>query len=454
VWAALLLAVAIQDVRLKPDATVERALGDEVRSARLPLTGARDRQADGQEVLTEIRIQGNLATSDEEVQRMAGIEIGMPIEAGTVEQVAQRLRATKHFQKVEVLKRFGSITDPSKIIIVIIVDEGPVRIEMTGDPDHPTRVVQSHRPRVLFLPILYAEDGYGLTFGARLALPTVAGANSRLSFPLTLGGTRSAGIELDKNIDHGFINRLLVGGTVSRRENPAFEENDDRWQVAIRAEHYFNPAIRVGAIGAWQYVSFPGGVDPGSGEVAAGFHDSYPQIGAYVTVDSRSDPMLARNAVYVRAGWDRLGLSAVTTNRTGIDARAYIGLVGQPVLVLKVVRNDSDQPLPPFLKPLLGGATNLRGFPTGTKVGDTLLAGTAEVLVPLTSPLHLAKAGISAFTDAGTAYDKGQRLSDQQILQGFGLGVWLAAAFVHLEVSVAHGVGGGTRAQLGGAVNF
>jgi len=422
VWAALLLAVALQ--------------------------------AGGQEILTEVRIQGNLATSDEEVQRMAGIEIGMPIEAGTVDDVAERLRATKHFQKVEVLKRFGSIADPSKIIIVIIVDEGPVRIEMTGDPDHPTRVVQSHRPRVLFLPILYAEDGYGLTFGARLAVPNVAGANSRLSFPLTLGGTKSAGIELDKNVEHGFINRLLVGGAASRRENPAFDQSDDRWQMLIRAEHNFKPTVRVGAIGAWQYVSFPGGVDTDSGAVASGFHDSFPQIGAYITVDTRSDPLLARNAVYVRAGWDRLGLSAAATNRTGVDARAYIGLVGQPVLVLKVVRNDSDQPLPAFLKPLLGGATNLRGFPTGTKVGDTLIAGTAEVLVPLTSPLHIAKAGVSVFTDAGTAYDKGQRLSDQQVLQGFGLGVWLAAAFVHLEVSVAHGIGGGTRVHLGGAVNF
>ena len=29
-----------------------------------------------------------------------------------VDDVAQRLRATKHFQKVEVFKRFGSIADP------------------------------------------------------------------------------------------------------------------------------------------------------------------------------------------------------------------------------------------------------------------------------------------------------------------------------------------------------
>ena len=55
----------------------------------------------------------------------------------------------------------------------------------------------------IFLPILYAEDGYGLTFGARLAVPDVAGANSRLWFPLTLGGTKSAGIELDKNVERG-----------------------------------------------------------------------------------------------------------------------------------------------------------------------------------------------------------------------------------------------------------
>ena len=109
-----------------------------------------------------------------------------------------------------------------------VVDEGPVRIEMTGDPDHPTRVVQSHRPRVLFLPILYAEDGYGLTFGARLAVPNVAGANSRLSFPLTLGGTHSAGID-------GQEHRARLHQPVARRRR-RFATRESGWSVRPLAD--------------------------------------------------------------------------------------------------------------------------------------------------------------------------------------------------------------------------
>ena len=49
------------------------------------------------------------------------------------------------------LKRFASIADPSEILIVIIVDEGAVHIEMTGDQALPTKVVQNRGPRLLFL---------------------------------------------------------------------------------------------------------------------------------------------------------------------------------------------------------------------------------------------------------------------------------------------------------------
>ena len=44
---------------------------------------------------------------------------------------------------MEVLQRFASIADPLQIAVVIIVDEGPVKIERTDDADAPTRVVRS-----------------------------------------------------------------------------------------------------------------------------------------------------------------------------------------------------------------------------------------------------------------------------------------------------------------------
>ena len=106
------------------------------------------------------------------------------------------------------------------------------------------------------------------------------------------------------------------------------------------------------------------------------------------------------------------------------------------------MRQDSDVPLPPYLQPMLGGTANLRGFRAGSAIGDTLVSGTVEVRTPLTSPLSVGKFGINAFVDAGTVYDKGQRLGDQHFSRGFGGGVWFAAAFLRLNLAVAHGIGG------------
>jgi outer membrane protein assembly factor BamA len=53
-------------------------------------------------VLAEIRVQGNVATSDDEVIRLAVVRTGMPVDDHTADEVAARLRATGRFERVEV----------------------------------------------------------------------------------------------------------------------------------------------------------------------------------------------------------------------------------------------------------------------------------------------------------------------------------------------------------------
>ena len=119
------------------------------------------------------------------------------------------------------------------------------------------------------------------------------------------------------------------------------------------------------------------------------------------------------------------------------------------MLVGRVYRSASDRPLLPFLQPILGGMDNLRGFKAGSAVGDTLVAGSAEVRTPITSPLNIAKLGVSAFVDVGTVYDHRARLEDQRFGKGIGGSVWLSAAFFRLNFAVAKAVGGGTRVHFG-----
>ena len=122
---------------------------------------------------------------------------------------------------------------------------------------------------------------------------------------------------------------------------------------------------------------------------------------------------------------------------------------GQRVLVLRALRQNADRSAPPYYQWILGGDRNLRGFKAGTAVGDTLVAASAALRAPLSSPLRVAKLGVNIFVDTGVTYNKGQRLTDQPFETGAGAGVWLAAAVVQLHLEVAHGFGAGTRAHFG-----
>jgi Omp85 superfamily domain len=394
------------------------------------------------ETIAEIRIHGNVATPDDEVRRLAGVEIGAPVGPTTIADLAARLRATRKFERVEVLKRFASIADPTQVVLVIIVDEGAVKIERTNDPNQPTRVVKRRGPPLMFLPLLTAEDGYGLIYGAEIGWPNPAGQDSRLSFPLTWGGDKRAAAELEKDFDGGRT-RLSGGTSFNRRTHPFFDRDEDRGRVWTRAERELVHDVRVGASAGWQHVAF------------LNAEDSFAHGGADIVVDTRLDPTLARNAIYTRAAWEHLSFkSGGSNNRTELEARGYVGLVGQTVLVVRILRDGASDPLPVYLKPMLGGLANVRGFRAGTAIGDTLVASSAELRWPLTSPLNIGKVGVSAFVDAGTVYDEGARLRDQTLKKGIGGSVWLSAAFVRLNVAVAHGIGGSTRVHFGGSLAF
>jgi hypothetical protein len=153
----------------------------------LALAGQAEQPAQAQpaEVIAEVRVHGNAAIAEEEVLRLAAVQVGAPFEADTAAIVERRLRASGKFRNVEVLKRFASIADASKIVLVIVVDEGDVKIEWDKDAGAPPRTVRRRGLPVMFLPVLNVEDGYGWTYGVRFALPNVAGSRSRLAMPLT-----------------------------------------------------------------------------------------------------------------------------------------------------------------------------------------------------------------------------------------------------------------------------
>ena len=394
------------------------------------------------ERVTDVRVQGNTLTSDSDIVRMSGVNPGANVTPTLLADLTARLKAAGRFRQVEVVKRYASIADPSQILLVIIVDEGPVVVRPMKD-GQPARAVRRRGPPLMYLPILGSEEGYGFSYGALVSMPNAVGPRTRVSFPLTWGGERRAGVELEKRLDSPRLTRIRVGGTMLRRDNTALGAVDTRRQAWVRGEREIARAFRLGIWSGVDSVSF------GSDE------SRVVRTGVDATFDTRVDPMLARNALYARVAVERLAVRAATAPvRTLVDASGYIGGVGSSTIVVRVYRDGASQPVPGYLKVLLGRASTLRGYRSGTDAGDTTAAATLEVRVPVTSPLSIGKLGVRAFVDAATVYDAGERLRDQHFERGIGGGVWFTATVIRFALDVARSSSGSTRVQLSSGLLF
>ena len=226
----------------------------------------------------------------------------------------------------------------------------------------------------MFLPVLNAEDGYGLTYGARFALADPAGKQQPPVVPADVGrhqrGRRGARQDV----------RARPAGSPRRRRIDLAAD-----QSVLRGGR--RPRAGLGARRTR------------AGARAAGRRDrrlsSAPHLSTRA-IDSRMPaPMSSSTRASIRSWratpstrgprWDHFKLLAARTApsstraaTSGCSARASSPSVAQ--------RTDSSRPLPPYLQPLLGGMANLRGFEAGTAVGDTLVAASAELI----AAAHLA----------------------------------------------------------------
>ncbi len=423
------------------------------------------RLAAQQEVIAAIQVHGNTITPSEEIVSASELKEGSPFSESVRAAAETRLRSSRRFYQVDVLKRYASISDPTQITVLIQVDDGPVRINPPV-PGGPSGVPSSGRVplgvrrgplHVMFAPILNAEDGYGFTYGARFSLAGHRDATRRVIVPLSWGGDKRAGVEFQKEFSGRIAPDLRTGAMIQRRTHPFFalrqssgrpeqesrgDANADRRRIWARADWALSRRIRAGSEVAWQRSTLVGELEEAR------------SVGADLVFDTRIDPLMPHNAIYARAAVERLRFKARSAVRTDLEANGYIGLYRGIVLALRAVREDMSEPAPAFYKSLLGGSSNLRGFSAGYSVGDTLTAGSAEIRIPISSPLRVARFGTSVFMDAGTTYDKGQRFRDQTLKRGIGGGVWATAPLFRISLMVARGLGSGTRVHFGAGVTF
>lgn len=391
------------------------------------------------ERVVEVRVHGNHTTPDAEVLRLAGVVPGQLFDAAMLAAIQKRLDDSGRFRHVDVRKRYASLTDMSAVLVVIVVEEQAGIAIDVPDPG-PMRTL---RAKTMWLPILRSEDGYGLTYGARVSLVDVFGRRTRVSAPFTWGGERRASVQVERRFERGPLTRLIGTGGVTRREHPTLDIGDRRIGADLRAER---------ALTSWLQVAGTGGAsDIRFGEI----DDRLKTVGGEVVLDTRHDPAFPRNAVYAAVGLQHLWFDrSEDTARFTADARGFVGLFGQMVLAVRAQHVRGADPLPVYEQALLGGDATLRGFKLGFRSGDRLLAGSAEIRVPLSTPRHLTRMGIAVFADTGTVYGAGDAIDDAEWDTGVGAGVFIQGPLLGLRVDVARGLGSGTRAHFSLGTSF
>jgi outer membrane protein assembly factor BamA len=386
-----------------------------------------------------IRIHGNHTTPDADILAIAGVRPGQAAGEGLAEALADRLRASGRFRHVEVRTRYASIADPSLVVLVVIVEE---RAGISVADPTPGAIRQL-AASTMWIPVLQYEDGHGFTYGARVTIVEPLGPRTRVSAPLTWGGDRRAGLEVERTFARGPVTRLEASAAIARRENPAHDVGDRRTTVAARVERAFGPSLRVAGTATRASVSF-GGAD-----------DRISTAGVGVVADTRHDPTFPRNAVFASVEWERVWFDrARDTHRARADLRGFLGLIGQSVLAVRAQHAWAADPLPAFEQPFAGGGGTLRGYAPGARVGDRLAALSGEIRVPLSSPLSVGKAGVTVFVDSAATYLADGRLAEARFDTGAGAGLFVALPVLSVRLDVARGIGRGTRAHFALGVTF
>jgi outer membrane protein assembly factor BamA len=395
--------------------------------------------AQGSDTIGEIRVHGNHTTPDADVIALSGLSTGSAATDAQLREAENKLKTSHRFDDVEVRRRFRSIDNPSDILVVILVNE---RAGVSADNPTPG-VFTRFGAATQWIPILGYEDGYGLTYGIQIAVNDVIGDRSRVSVPLTWGGERRAGLQVERAFTSGPISFVRVGTSINRRVNPFFDVADQRRDIGVEVARALKPWLRVGGDASVAHVEF-----------GPGYEGRHTSGGAHLALDTRLDPSFPRNAIYTRVAWQRLAFPAGAAGRWTTDARGYVGIGGPLVLALRGQIVRSDAAVPAAEQVLLGGSGSLRGYRAGYRAGDSMAAVSAEARLPLISSASLARFGVKGFVDAGTVWSSGQRLADQRFARGVGGGVYLGAVAFILDLDVAWPEQGDPRVHVAMGVKF
>jgi len=357
---------------------------------------------------------------------LVGVQIGDPLTDDTLRLIESHLRDHDRVGSVEIRKRYRSLNDTSRVVLLIVIKESVSVAE-----------------KFMFLPVFTWTDEYGITYGARFATIDLLGAGERISLPLTWGGEKQAAVEPSWQLDAAALTRLEGGFGVLRRTNPHFDVEDTRQRAWVRGVKRWG-SFEIDGAAEWADVTFADSEGP---QVTYG-------IGA--RIDTRQDTRLPRNAFYVGAGMQHLELldGNMGFNRPELDIRGYKSFIGRSIIASQVYYRGTDGRLPDWERPFLGGAATVRGYDAGEFIGDNIALASVELRVPLTAPAPVGLVGLDFFFDTGTVYDYGTPLGKAKFRHGVGGGIFFFAAFIGLKVDVAYDLDDSVRFHFSTGFRF
>ena len=397
------------------------------------------------ETITEIRVHGNATISDAVVIQLAGLTIGSTLESSTLADAEKRLRDSGRFDEVQARKRYRTLAMDEVAVVLLVHEKQGVTV--TGEPPSTFRKIRNH---MMFFPIVYYDDGYGWTYGARTSLVNVAGKGTHFAVPLTWGADKHAAFEADRTFNGGPFTRVSGSLGILQHENPFYNVDDQRVTLRGRLERRLFDRVTLGGELGRQNIDF------------GPTFDRIWTTTADATLDTRRDPKYPSDAVFTSVSWTRLfpigttsfSVDGATVDKVTYDARGFKRLFKQNVLALHLQYDTATAPLPEYERPLIEGYY-VRSAPTGTFAGDKRLLWSGEVRIPISSPLDSGRVGLNVFYDAGTVAPFTESVLKQKAISGAGAGVWLIFTVIQMNFNVAHSFNGtGTRFNFGTGFSF
>ena len=86
-----------------------------------------------QQIIAAIQVHGNTLTPDEDVIKASGLAVGAPFSDSLLESNSRTADRYKALSLQSKPQRYASITDPTQIVVVIQIDEGPVHVVLDVD---------------------------------------------------------------------------------------------------------------------------------------------------------------------------------------------------------------------------------------------------------------------------------------------------------------------------------